>query len=312
MASMTAKGFQMRSARDYALAVGSIAVALGAALLMDSFGVRELPAVLFLLAISMVAWYTGPRPATLAIVLAGLAMVYFFVEPRYSLGITKAELPFFGLFIAFGALITAFSTIRHRVERQLLQSRDELAKEVAERTQQASLLNLTHDSIFVRDMDDVITYWNRGAEELFGWAPDQAIGKHAHELLKSEFPIPLGVIHAELLRNDRWDGEIQKTRADGTAVVVASRWSLQRDSGGQPVARLATANDIGDRKRREEEVRHLNDELARRSIELEASNKELEAFAYSVSHDLRAPLRHMSGFTELLQGHSATRLDDKS
>jgi PAS domain S-box-containing protein len=212
----------------------------------------------------------------------------------------------------FASLLAWFSTIRRRVERELLQSRDELEKEVAERTQQASLLNLTHDTIFVRDMTDIITYWNRGAEELYGWPAEEAVGKHSQQLLQAEFPLPIEEVRAELLRTGRWEGELRKTKADGSGVVVASRWSLRQDEQGRPLAILETNNDISDRKRREEEIRKLNVELGKRTTELEVTNKELEAFAYSVSHDLRAPLRHMGGFTELLQKHLALSLDEKS
>ncbi|HTA46609.1 MAG TPA: ATP-binding protein [Bryobacteraceae bacterium] len=69
--------------------------------------------------------------------------------------------------------------------------------------------------------------------------------------------------------------------------------------------------ELAQRRRREEEIRSLNQELSKRSLALETSNKELEAFAYSVSHDLRAPLRHMSGFSELLQKNAAASLNDK-
>jgi light-regulated signal transduction histidine kinase (bacteriophytochrome) len=115
-----------------------------------------------------------------------------------------------------------------------------------------------------------------------------------------------------LLRTGRWEGELRKTKSDGSGVVVASRWSLRQDEQGRPTAILETNNDITDRKRREEEIRKLNLDLGKRTEELEATNKELEAFAYSVSHDLRAPLRHMVGFTELLQKHTASTLDEKS
>jgi PAS domain S-box-containing protein len=202
--------------------------------------------------------------------------------------------------------------VRRRVEQQLLESRNTLQREIVERTQQASLLNLTHDTIFVRDMNDIITYWNRGATELYGWTADQAVGKHSHQLLQTDFPLPMDEVHQELLRTGRWEGELQKTKADGSRVFVASRWSLRQDEQGHPVAILETNNDISDRKHREKEIRKLNQELEKRSADLETSNKELEAFAYSVSHDLRAPLRHMVGYTELLQKNISTMLDEKS
>ncbi|HTR57190.1 MAG TPA: ATP-binding protein, partial [Casimicrobiaceae bacterium] len=162
------------------------------------------------------------------------------------------------------------------------------------------------------DMNDAITYWNRGAEELLGWTAAQAVGKRARELMQTVFPCPVEEIRAELLRTGRWQGELTKTRADGTEVIVASRWSLQRDADGRPLAILDTNNDISERKRREDDVRKLNAQLERRTLELEASNRELEAFAYSASHDLRAPLRHVAAYAELLQKAASSGLDERS
>ena len=296
----------------YGFAVLSVSVALGASLLLEGFQFRNVADPLFLFAIAIAVWYAGTGPAILAVVLSGLADTYFFIEPIYSLYITRDDLPHFAIFILFASLLTGFAAVRRRVERDLVQARDDLQIEVAERTQQASLLNLTHDPIFVRDMSDVITYWNRGAQELFGWTDKEAMGRHSQELLQTIFPTPLEDIHGELLRTNRWEGELKKTKADGTQVVVASRWSLRRDEQERPVAILETNNDITDRKRREEEIQGLNLELAKRSADLESINKELEAFAYSISHDLRAPLRHMAGYTELLQKKASSVVDEKS
>jgi PAS domain S-box-containing protein len=295
----------------YSLPVLSVGVALGGALLLEDFHFRDVEVPLFLFAVAVTAWYGGAGAAAVALVLATVSFDYFFTEPLHTLYVSFSEVPYFIVFASFATLVSWFSTVRRRVEADLRQARDELQIEVAERTQQASLLNLTHDTIFVRDVNNVITYWNRGAEELYGWTPQDAIGKRSHELLQTVFPLPIDGIHAELQRAGRWQGELKRTKSDGTEVVVSSRWSLRREEAGRPAAILETNNDITERKRREDEIERLNEELARRSGELAGTNKELEAFAYSVSHDLRAPLRHMAGYTELLQKRVSSALDDK-
>jgi PAS domain S-box-containing protein len=121
--------------------------------------------------------------------------------------------------------------------------------------EQANLLDLTHDTIFVRDMNDVIRYWNRGAEELYGWSPDEAMGQVSHRLTQTIFSAPLDEINATLFQTGRWEGELRHSRRDGSQVIVASRWSLQRDSSGTPIAILESNNDITPRKRAEAELR---------------------------------------------------------
>ena len=165
--------------RRYSLAFLGVSLALGVSLLINlegfAAGHAEVTPLIFTLAI--IGWYGGTGPAIFALVLSCFGFDFFFTEPRYTLDIVPADIPYFIIFALFGGLAILLSTIRRRAEQELLKARDDLEK---------------------------------------------------------------------------------------------------------------------------------------RSAELAASNKELEAFAYSVSHDLRAPLRHMAGFSELLQKNSAQVLDDKS
>jgi PAS domain S-box-containing protein len=132
---------------------------------------------------------------------------------------------------------------------------DAVRRSEATLREQASLLDLTHDTVFVRDTHDVITYWNRGAEELYGWKREEVLGKITHQLLHTIFPMPLEEISATLLRTGRWEGELVHTKRDGTHIKVASRWSLQRDEIGQPTGTLETNNDITESRRAEEALR---------------------------------------------------------
>jgi len=139
---------------------------------------------------------------------------------------------------------------------------DRLRTEEALR-ERASLLNLTHDAIFVMDMEGVIKYWNRGAEAQYGWTAEQAIGRVSQDMLKTVYPSPLEQIKAEVMCTGRWEGELVQTRQDGTQVVVASRWSLQRGAQGAPVGILETDNDITERKQAEQALQESEANLNR-------------------------------------------------
>jgi len=151
--------------------------------------------------------------------------------------------------------------------------------------EQAALLDLTHDTIFVRDMKDVITYWNRGAETLYGWTRDEALGKVTHDLLQTIFPAPLPAITATLTRDGHWEGELVHTRRDGGRVVVASRWSLQLDELGRPAAILETNNDVTGRRQAEESLVQAEMELAH--VTRVTALGELAA---SIAHEINQPL----------------------
>jgi PAS domain S-box-containing protein len=151
--------------------------------------------------------------------------------------------------------------------------------------EQANLLELTHDAIFVRDGNDTITYWNRAAEQLYGWPRQEAIGRHADELLQTRFPAPRDEIRAELLKQGAWEGELIHTARSGARVVAASRWALQRDKEGKPLGVLENNTDITAATAAQEELHQAQSALAHAARV--ATLGELSA---SIAHEVNQPL----------------------
>ena len=120
---------------------------------------------------------------------------------------------------------------------------------------QAHLLDMTNDTILMRDEQDRIIYWNRGAELLYGWSREQALGKISHELFKTKFPVSLEQIRATLKRDGHWLGELVHILPDGRQIIVESHQSQERDPDGKFGAVLEINTDINERKRGEEALR---------------------------------------------------------
>jgi len=117
--------------------------------------------------------------------------------------------------------------------------------------EQARLLDLSNDAIIVRDKNDRVTYWNKGATKIYGYTLQEALGKVSHDLLKTEHPEPLSRIYQKLLRDNHWQGELVHTRRNGRRITVFSRWALDRDVQGNRAHILETNNEITERKRAE-------------------------------------------------------------
>ncbi|MBN3759344.1 PAS domain S-box protein [Burkholderia sp. Ac-20365] len=127
---------------------------------------------------------------------------------------------------------------------------------------QLDMLDLTHDAIIVYDMADRITFWNQGAERLYGWTAAQALGRPLHGLTQTKASaMSIDDIRRETALHGGWQGELQRIRKDGETVFISSRCTLWRDDRGKPLAVLATSNDITARKQMEAELRRQQDEL---------------------------------------------------
>jgi PAS domain S-box-containing protein len=173
------------------------------------------------------------------------------------------------------------------------------------RAQLAAIVDSSDDAIISKTLGGVITSWNLGAERLFGYSAREAIGKPMLMLFPPDRTTEEAEILARIRRGEAVDHfDTVRVRRDGKEIDVSVALSAIRDARGQVVAASQIASDITDRKRAESEIQELNVELEervqRRTADLEAANKELEAFSYSVSHDLRSPLRTVDGFSQVV------------
>jgi PAS domain S-box-containing protein len=161
------------------------------------------------------------------------------------------------------------------------------------------------DAIISETLDGTISAWNYGAEKLFGHAASEAVGAPMLMLLPPERIDEEADILARVSRGERVDHfETVRVCKDGTKIDVSVTISPICDGDGAIVGASNVARDITRRNMDELEIRRLNedleDKIAKRTEQLEASNHDLESFSYSVSHDLRAPLRHISSFARIL------------
>ena len=170
----------------------------------------------------------------------------------------------------------------------------------------AAIVESSDDAIISKTVDGIITSWNPGAEKLFGYPAAEAIGRPMQMLIPPDRASEEPEILARIARGEFIDHlETVRIRKDGTLVDIAASISPIKDGNGNLVSISKIARSITERKRAEEKIRQLNLELEQRVVErtteLEMANKELEAFSYSVSHDLRAPLRAVAGFSQAVE-----------
>jgi len=239
------------------------------------------------------AWYCGVGPSIASILIALLGTWYFFIPIFNSLTLEEPKTALSGmvLFLLLSTFIVALGEAnrrskassareaaeRRRIEDQLREAQAQLENRVQERTAELNIANenlnletarvkaqsqwldAANDAIFVGGCDEIISYWNKGAERLYGWSRAEALGKNPHDLLQTEFPIPFAEI--ALQRQQRgWEGELVHTKRDGSKVTVASRWTSLKDENNTLSGWVEINRDITDRKA-VEAARQLNAQL---------------------------------------------------
>jgi PAS domain S-box-containing protein len=194
-------------------------------------------------------------------------------------------------------------SIAYDAKLQAARARDDTRRSDEQRLQLAAIVECSGDAIIASSLDGVIRSWNQGAERLFGHTADEVIGREVSLLLPpgcpgDELALIAGLASAEPVA----PFEGVRRRKNGSNVDVSVTVSPIRDARGELVGASLTARDISDWKRAEAEVLRAREAA-------EEANRELEAFNYSVAHDLRAPLRGIDGFSQVLLEDYGSVLD---
>ena len=261
----------------YVLAVAAALVAMECRVLLTPYlGEHNLYHTAWL-SVAFSAWYCGLGPSILNVLISAVGLAAWSLSSRWVTTLTDPEqLAAMLGFIFFSAVIIALAETSRRANAKRIRleeglretlraANDQMQQQINLRTaelqrittqllDQAKLIDLANDAIFVRTRDHTISFWNQGAERLYGWSKREALGRLTHDLLHTVFPVPF----SEIAESERWEGELIHTKRDGSKISVASRWSALRDDRNSLIGWLEINTDVTPRKRAEESARTLS------------------------------------------------------
>ena len=194
-------------------------------------------AVLYITVILLVAGSGGRRSVLWTGLLCAMLATIAFVEMHRGDPLDSAYARFGVSLVAIA--ITTLLSLRNRLAQTTL-------------TEQARMLELSHDTVIIRDAADIIRFWNDGARELYGWTRAEAVGQSCQALLRTELPDDVATA---LAATGQWSGELTRVRRDGTRIVLASRWLARFDPDRRRVGIIETSADLTERRRADAERR---------------------------------------------------------
>jgi two-component system, NtrC family, sensor kinase len=186
--------------------------------------------------------------------------------------------------------------LNRNLERRVEERTEELRKSEAQFRMRAELLDIASEAIIVRDEFDLVLFWNRGAEELYGWRRDEAIGRDLHEMLKTVFPVPRETIRETLREEGSWQGRLVQKTKSGAEVIIACRNSINQEDG----AVLEVGRDITAELQAEEALRETEKFAAMGRV------------AGIIAHEINNPLEAITNIFYLLRNHPSLSEDART
>jgi PAS domain S-box-containing protein len=258
---------------------------------------------LFLIPIAVVSRLERKSPVFIITILSTLlTTVSFFIAPVNNIPAVFDIVNRIISIVTFWVLSFMLMNRSQMVKR--LKESEEYKQNEAKRAQLAAIVEHSNDAIFSKTLDGVITSWNTGAEKMYGYSAEEAIGNPVSIIIPPEYLEEMNGIISKVRTNEAVQNiETLRKRKDGTLFNVSLTVSPIRDLQNQIIGVSSVAQDITYRKQIEEDRKSYAEKL-------QIANKELESFTYSVAHDLKAPVRSMISFSTILNEEYAGKLDE--